>query len=201
MSAFKALNFVVLLLAASLLASCGSENKTTQGSYSSGGSWTGSNGQVTGGTISSIISNIKSQTDSFRPCQGGSRLPDVHFPASVYSTNTLVSNQQSTISYPSSNVLQFYIGLSNFGDIMIVSKTSSGYYVTLSMCPYGSSLTTNRPIKAFHTPNGITLGDTTSSGMGTILAAKNTSVLLSSSSYYAESWFGPTTFFPVNVKP
>ncbi len=200
MWAFRALNFVVLLLAASLLASCGSENKTTQGTFTSGGTWSGSNGTVTSGSISSIISNIKSQTDSFRPCNGA-RLPDVHFAASVHSTNTLVSNQQSAISYPSSNVLQFYIGLSNFGDIMIVSKTNSGYYVTLSMCPYGSSLTTSRPIKAFHTPSGITLGDTTSSGMGTILAAKNTSVLLSSSSYYSESWFGPTTFFPVNVTP
>ncbi len=160
--------------------------------------WSGTT--VGSGDLQNIMNQVISQTNAQRPCQQGTRLPTVHFKANVYNTNTLVAQNSQAISYPSGQVYEFYIGLSNFGDAMVVSKHDAGYVISLAMCPYGTSLTTSRPIQAFTSPYGIILGSTTTSKMGTILAAKETAVLLSQSGYYSQMWFGPTTFFPVTIK-
>lgn len=187
----------LIVASALILAGCGSKNTTSTGTYTSSGIWSASGTS----NISTIMSAVISQTDAQRPCTTGARLTTVHFPLSVYSNNTLVANQASATSYPSGTVYSFYIGISNFGDVMVVSKLgTSSFVASLSMCPYSTSLTSSRPLQALHTPYGVVIGDTTTSNMGTILAAKNTSLLLGASGNYSQVWFGPTTFYPVTIK-
>ncbi len=198
MKLIRSIFTTVAVLSTLMLIGCGSKNSTSSGSYSSTGMWSGTS--VGSGDLQNIMNQVISQTNSQRPCQQGTRLPTVHFKANVYNTNTLVAQNSQAITYPSGQVYEFYIGLSNFGDAMVVSKHDAGYVISLAMCPYGNSLTTSRPITAFTSPYGIVLGNTTTSKMGTILAAKETAVLLSASGAYQSMWFGPTTFFPVTIK-
>lgn len=199
MKLIRSIFTTVAVLSTLLAVGCGAKNSTSSsGSYSNSGMWSGST--VGSGDLQNIMNQVISQTNAQRPCQQGTRLPTVHFPAKVYNTNTLVAQESSAVSYPSGQVYEFYIGLSNFGDAMVVSKHDAGFVVSLSMCPYGNSLTTSRPIKAFTSPYGIILGSTTTSKMGTILAAKNTSLLITGTNYLSDTYFGPTTFFPVTIK-
>ncbi len=151
-------------------------------------------------SINTIVAAFNQKVDGLKACSyGNDRLSTVHFPLSLYSTNALVANQSPAVSTFSGIIDKVYLGVSNFGDTVVVSKVGSKYYASVSMCPYGGSLISTREIKAFHTPQGITLAES-DSAISSILALKNSSLLIGNDGLQAESWFGPTTFYPVNIK-
>lgn len=155
---------------------------------------------VNSSKLSEVIQEVNTKANSVSPCLQGERLSVVHFEAKIYNSTTLVAQQSFAISEPSTEPSAYFIGMSSFGDTLVVSKHQNRYVLSFSFCPYGTSLTPDRRIKAINTPYGIGLVDNGDDKFSTILSAKGIGALISSIGYYQESWFGPTTFFPVSFK-
>jgi hypothetical protein len=206
----KTLN-LLLLVSAFLLASCGQSNQVnTSGVVSTNPAvTTGVPGTINPATqsVSAIVASIESQTGQ---CSSGARIRSYFQADSVVSVNTITGQFQAMTTPASGAVSDYYVGVSTFNDLMVVTKMSGGSYaITLSMCPFGSTYTAARPAQQLGALSGqypyynptqaqITLMDSTTSEVGEVYAL-NTALFLPQSQYLNETWFGPTTFFPAQL--
>lgn len=217
-----------IFILAALASACGDkENKvgpktgTNTGTNNSG--WTNNgphNGtqyvnptQLTGEQVSTF-QQIKSSLN----CQMGTRLvQDITFATqgagNQSSNRTNITGPFQSGSVPGGSAQKIYVGVSQFNDIMMVSKVVNGsqvvgYNITLSMCPYvGQDQTPyyhdSRPISAFHAPRGIILDEDNHCGIGSVDAAIDTRIVAAAHSYTQQSGFTitlpefapPTTFY------
>ena len=187
------MKITALLIVLFALTGCPSDNTVdTSRTYSS----TATSGST---TVAAIVSALKSQsTAQSVTCDSGTWIDLNVSTTNIASPSTIVVSDGSNGTPLSGTVSEVYIGVSAWKDLLIVCKMASGAFnVTVSMCPFGSIITTSRAITKFQTPNGIVLASTTYSGLGTILAATNTYVYVEGSP--EPVWFGPTTFTKVNI--
>lgn len=215
-----------IFILAAVASSCGDkENKvgpntgvnTNTSGWSNNGPLTGTQyvnpGNLDGNQVSTF-QQIKSSLN----CQMGPRLTqDVTFATTGFNaqssnrTNITGTFQPGAVSGGSAQ--KIYVGVSQFNDIMMVSKVVNGsqvvgYNVTLSMCPYVGQDNTpyyhdSRPISAFHAPQGIILDEDNHCGIGSVDAAINTRIVAAAHSYTQPTGFSitlpefapPTTFY------
>lgn len=100
------------------------------------------------------------------------------------------------------NVSGLYVGVSTFGDVMLVSKIGSGsqvqgYSVTLSMCTFSPLVMEGRALSNFQAPSGIILGSDNYCGFGAVDAAMNT--LMIAQPFQTQGQYGPINFNAANV--
>lgn len=165
----------VLLATILLLAiSCGNKKKNKVKTTS--GTPVGTAGApVYAANDSGIINQVKGQT----PCSMGRRNTDVTFYTSQSGPNTSRTTIQAasyTQGILGGNIGRVYVGVSNFGDVLVASKVTSGtqvvgYNLTFSMCNQvvnGLPLISNeRGLSSLKT-NGIIIDDDANCSVGQI---------------------------------
>ena len=170
----------IMMLLIFTIASCGS-NDTTLSSSS-----------ALSAAVNSEISALKAQYS----CTGRF---DINFYTSNVTSDTTVNGPFSP-GLASDTAYETYVGLSVFNDLMIVTRTSAGFNVTLSMCPYESILNTSRTYSQFYADNGIILYQHTTSTIGSIDASIRT-ILIADSAVIGGLTYDPaqviTTFFRI----
>ncbi len=197
------IKLVLLISIAVLFAACpGSDNNQTDSSnnYSNANDreWTStSSGAITYNySVADIVAHTKSQAPE---CSGGSRIDMNIATSNIASQSTIAANGSNNGSPLSGGVVAYYIGESYWKDLMIISKMDDGQFnVTISFCPYSNVLTSEKQLTEFQAPYGITVASNTT-GIGSILAAKNTYIKIEQSGVQSIN-FGPTTFYPVQIQ-
>ena len=152
-------------------------------------------------TVSYVISNIKSQSAG---CSSGSDWIEFHFASSTLpsaATFTLAGGTSSS-SY-SEEVSKVYIGSNSYGDVLVVSKMSSGKYdIGLLLCPYSYNgtpyISSSRSITKLKAPAGISLSANTYCKLGSIGANKKIYLYLPSTDSYSATWF-VSYFYTVGI--
>ena len=192
---------VIFSLAATLFWSCGDDKKKNTVSSSTTGVLNTSTQYVGPDRFAALLNKV--------PCRSGSQSGNFWTGNRLQSMPIFSSNQASgssatTIRGPfnpmaigGSTVAKEYVGISGFGDVMIVEKVTNGnnqvigFNVMLSLCEMSGSpsygynnyngqpapyISDSRPLQNFSANNGIVLDDDTNCGHGHIDSASYTSI-------------------------
>jgi len=182
----KTINYLFIILTATLLFSCGKSNKVTSAANGAYSTYSGRNPVTDYGTPeqNAYINEARSH---YTCKNGGTRLEDVTFSTTTIVSQTSISGSPMNNSVIAGTVANVYAGFSDYGDLMFVSKMTNGqsvigYNVTVSFCPHNTLLTPGRAIVGFYASR-ITFTDSSTCGMPAILAASNTQAILDAYSY------------------
>lgn len=179
-----------LIATALLLGSCGKkENKVSSGIAGSSPFYTG-NPALSGGTGSTIITQVQSIKANV-PCNGGYRLTnDVSFYVNggYVGSNKIGGNFQPGF-LTNGQVNKLWVGVSAFRDLMFVTQVTNGsqvvgFNVTMSFCEMKSSspglpsiVSNERALKGFVAQSGIIVDSNTYCGYGVVDFAYNTYIV------------------------
>jgi hypothetical protein len=171
---FISKNFLTLLLILIIAMSCGPENKVVTPNPASGPQSTpitpppvqpGDVPHVSPSNrplVAQMIATIKSHVPACNRT-------DYHFRFSGSMTSSRILGPfEYTGTPPSGEASGFYVGMSVFNDLLIVSKltTPNEFHITLSMCPYQNIIRPGVMVQSIQTNQGIVLNNVTYSEIG-----------------------------------
>jgi len=164
------LRVLPLAISLALTVACGKKNRVNTSSL-----------PTTGTTVMGMPNIPAAQATQIQqiiaqsPCSTGARLPELQFSSQGAMNNgntSLVSGpfNQGFIGGP---VSATFLGMSNFKDVMIVTKIANGtqvlgYNITISFCQFSPLLIPGRPLSGFSAPMGIVLDQDTNCGIGSV---------------------------------